>query len=186
MKRIVWIAMFLSVSTLACITLPLASSAPTPTQPPVVVADTPTPLPSPIASAIGKTGAPAWWPPELALPKTAVLTRSTERQADWAISDLNVDGIKDFFLQEAGAAGYKAYVIALSKGSIYDLLLTKSGSTYALNITQGTESTVITGKHVGTMRLQISGAVNLDLDLPLRERFNLAAGSETAFGTLVP
>ncbi len=120
------------------------------------------------------------------MPKTAGLTRSTERQADWASSDLNVDGIKNFFLQEAGAAGYKTYVITLSKGSIYDLLLTKSGTTYVFNITQGTEATVITGQQVGTMRLQISGAVNLDLDLPLRERFNLAAGSEIAFGTSVP
>ena len=185
MTRIVWIVLVLSVSTLACITLPLASSAPPSAEPPTVITPTPT-FPSPTAIAIGKPGAPLWWPIELAFPKTVGLTRSTERQAVWATRDLNVDGIKDFFLLEAGTAGYKTYVITLSKGSIYDLLFVKGGTTFALNLTQGTDSTVLTGQHVGTMHLQVSGAVNLDLDLPLRERFNLAAGSEIAFGTSVP
>lgn len=187
MNRTNWIVILLSAAvTLACTALPfVSSSAPLPAEPPVVVTPTPT-FPSPTASAIGKPGAPLWWPSDLPFPKTAGLTRSTERQAVWATRDLNVDGIKDFFLLEAGTAGYKTYVITLSKGSIYDLLFVKGGTTFALNLTQGTDSTVLTGQHVGTMHLQVSGAVNLDLDLPLRERFNLAAGSEIAFGTSVP
>lgn len=188
MNRTNWTVILLSAAvTLACTAVPFVSStAPLPTEPPIVAAPTPSLLPSPIASAVGKPGAPLWWPPELALPKGTGLTRSTERQAIWATRDLNVDGIKDFFLLEAGTAGYKTYVITLSKGSIYDLLFVKGDTTFALNLTQGTDSTVLTGQHVGTMHLQVSGAVNLNLDLPLRERFNLAAGSEIAFGTSVP
>ncbi len=89
-------------------------------------------------------------------------------------------------MREAGAAGYARYTITQSQGAIYDLLFVKNGVTYLVNLTRGGDATIITGDRTGILHLQTTGAVNLNLDLPLRERLNLAPGSEVSIGTSIP
>jgi hypothetical protein len=120
------------------------------------------------------------------MPKDSVPIAGPPGRAIWSTRDTNADGIRDFLLQEAARGGYQRYSIAVSTGSIYDLLLVKSGITYKLNITAGTDATILTGDRLGTMHLQVTGAVNLEVDLPLRERLDMAPTSEVAFGTEVP
>ena len=183
--RLLFIFAFLALVTVACISQPLASSAITP-PPRNSPTDTPLPRPTPTISAAGKPGLPVWWPADLAMPTAAELTSSSKNQAIWSTRDVNVDGLKDFFARQARAAGYTTYTIPVSKGSIYDLLFVKGPNAFLLNITQGSESTVMTGQHIGTIHVEITGAVTLTLDLPLRERLNLSPSGEVVIGTSIP
>ncbi len=114
------------------------------------------------------------------------MTTGARAPASWRTPDVNVDGIKDFMLRQANAAGYTGYTITESQGAIYDLLFVKNGMTYLVNLTRGGDTTIITGDRTGIFHLQTTGAANLNLDLPLRERLNLAPGSEVSIGTSVP
>jgi hypothetical protein len=129
---------------------------------------------------------PAWWPADLEMPNGAVLTTRGQAPVVWSARNMNADSVKDALLGQATRAGYKVHLVTQSQGTIYDLLFTKGGVTYTLNITQGTDATILTGDRTGVMHLQVSGAVSQTLDLPLRERLNLAPGSEVAIGTAVP
>lgn len=179
------------LATLACSSAQLVSLFATPTPfavlppPPPTAIFTPPPA-APTVTVSGTPGSPAWWPVELAIPKTAQLGSNQSNQAVWKTQDTNVDGLRDFFIKEAKAAGYSAYTITLSQGSIYDLLLLSGTSAYDVNLTQGIDATVITGTRIGTIHLEFSGVVSKTLDLPLRERLNLTQGSEVAIGTSVP
>ncbi len=120
------------------------------------------------------------------MPNGAVMTSGARAPVVWSAPNLNADSVKDTLVGQATRAGYQVYLVTASQGTIYDLLFTKGGVTYTLNITRGTDATILTGDRTGVMHLQASGAVTLTLDLPLRERLNLAPGSEVAIGTGVP
>ncbi len=159
----------------------------TPTPPDAALV--PTLTPSPQSTAAGPLVTPAkptWWPADLQIPNGAVLTSGGHAPSVWSARNLNVDGFKDTLLAQATSAEYQVYLVTQSQGTIYDLLFTKGGVTFTLNITQGRDATILTGDRTGVMRLQLSGAVSETLDLPLRERLNLTRGSEVAIGTAVP
>ena len=137
-------------------------------------------------AAPGQPGAPSWWPADLPLPASALLTTGTGTPAVWTCPDLNVAKMKDSLTLEATHAGYTIYTITQSQGSIYDLLFVKGAAAYALNLTEGTDTTILTGNQVGTLHLRVSGYVNLDLNLPLRDRLDTSPGSEVSLGTSVP
>ncbi len=120
------------------------------------------------------------------MPIGAVPIAAPKGQAAWTTGDTNVDRLRDFFLSEGRSAGYKPYTIILSAGSIYDLLLVKGGTTFALNITQGSEVSVLTGRRIETMHLEISGATTVSADLPLRDYIDISPTGEIAVGTDIP
>ncbi len=120
------------------------------------------------------------------MPDGAVLTSGGQAPATWRTNNQNADSLKDELLGQATSAGYQIHMITQSQGTIYDLLFTKGNLTYTLNITQGSDATILTGDRTGVIHLQMSGAANQALDLPLRERLNLAPGSEISIGTAVP
>ncbi len=192
MKHAAWfLVVLVGLATLACSGAQFVSWLVTPTPfaalPPLPPTATASSAPVvPTIAVSGTPGAPTWWPAELAIPKTAQLTNNQNNQAVWNTHDTNVDGLRDFFLKEAKDAGYSAYTITLSQGSIYDLLLLKGTNAYDVNLTQGIDATVVTGTRIGTIHLEFSGIVTKTLDLPLRERLNLTQGSEVAIGTSVP
>ncbi len=109
-----------------------------------------------------------------------------DRRTVWSTRDVNIRALKDFFLREAASAGYQAYSVTLSEGSIYDLFFVRGTTAYRLNLTQGTDTTFMTGGRVGTMQMKISGVVNLEVDLPLRSRLDVTPGSEVSIGTSIP
>ncbi len=193
MKHAVWfLLVFVGLATLACSSGQLISSFVTPTPLAALPNPTtpPTYIPSPRTVATTKVpnapSAPTWWPADLPPAIGMDLTSNLNNQAVWKTGDTNVDRLKDFFLNEAKGAGYSAYTVTLSQGSIYDLLLLRGTNAYDVNLTQGSDTTVITGTRIGTIHLEFSGVVNKTLDLPLRERLNLTEGSEVAIGTSVP
>ncbi len=157
----------------------------TPIAPPIVGDATPTPQVTE-PGAVVTPDKPVWWPADVHLPDGAVLTSGVGAPAIWKANDQNADGIKERMQRQATAAGYHVYAITQSPGSIYELLFTKSGTTYTLTITQGSDATILAGDRTGVIHLQMSGTVDESLDLPLRERLNLSAGSEISIGTAVP
>jgi hypothetical protein len=128
---------------------------------------------------------PAWWDPKLELPRSAEFIGDARRAA-WSTRDTNVDGIKDFMLRQASNADYQPFVITQSKGAIYDLLFVKEQNAYALNITLGSDTTVLTASRVGVMHLKVLGVANVELDLPMRTRLDITPGSEVSIGTAIP
>ncbi len=179
------VAVLFALTSVACAGDPLRPLAITPTAIPVAPTPTraqpttpPATRPAPITSS--------WWPAGLALPAPASLASDGKTQIVWNTTNMDTDGIRDFVLGKARANGYTAYPIVLSQGAIYDLLFAKSGEAYLLNITRGTDLTVLTARRVGTLHVEISGAVQLVLDLPLRERLDLTPANETAIGTSIP
>ena len=170
--------LILAFATLAC----GIGSATTPTPTAALPALPPaTPLPT----RAPQFAAPAWWPSELAMPMGAEFVGDAKRTV-WRTRDLNVPGLKDFFLREATSADYKPYSVTLSEGSIYDLYFVKGESAYALNLTQGSNSTFLTGSRVGIFRMKVAGVANLAIDLPMRSRLDTSPGSEISIGTAVP
>ena len=119
------------------------------------------------------------------MPTTTVF-QGDANLAAWSSSDTNVDGIKDFMLRQAASSGYQTFLITQSKGAIYDLLLVKGTNAFALNLTLGSNATILTASRVGVMHLKVAGAVNLELDLPLRGRLDVTPGSEVSLGTSIP
>jgi hypothetical protein len=169
----------LSVALLAC---DLGQAVtPAPIQPPPTVLPTAAPTPTRASTS----SAPAWWPAALAQPMGAEFVGDSTRTV-WSTSDLNVPGLKDFFLGEAKAAGYKTYSVTLSEGSIYDLYFLNGAAAYGLNLTQGSNATFLTGNRVGIFHVKATGAANLDIDLPMRSHLDTTPGSEVAIGTSVP
>lgn len=99
---------------------------------------------------------------------------------------MNVQGLRDFFLGEAAAAGFKTYSVTLSEGSIYDLFFVKGTGAYGLNLTQGSSATFLTGSRVGIFHVKTTGTANIDIDLPMRAHLDTTPGSEVSIGTSVP
>jgi hypothetical protein len=128
---------------------------------------------------------PSWWPGDLPMPAGAEFAGDASR-AVWSTHDANVIGIKDSFAREAGDAGYGYYSVTQSAGSIYDLYFVKTGHAYTINLTQGTDTTYITGSRVGIFHLTVSGAATLDMDLPMRSHLDTSPGSEVSIGTAIP
>ncbi len=153
--------------------------------PAIVGGETPTPRVS-TPSALVTPDKPAWWPADLPLPDGAVLTTNIGAPAIWRTNDQNADSIKERMQKQAAGAGYHVNVITASQGSIYELIFTKGGTTYTLNITQGSDATILAGDRTGVIYLQMNGAVSETLELPLRERLDLTPGSEVSIGTAVP
>lgn len=181
--KIKHIVLFFAVVTLSCNLSQVIASAPPPTL---------TPLPS--ATAIPPTKIPTravqlpppmWWDKQIQMPNGAEFVGDSKRAA-WSMSDTNVDRLRDFFLHQANAAGYQSFVITQSSGAIYDLLLVKGQTAYALNLTLGSDATIITASRVGVMHLRVSGVANAEIDLPMRGRVDTTPGSEVSIGTSVP
>ena len=154
---------------------------------PTVQLALPTALPSAtmVPTHAPQFAAPAWWPADLTMPKGAEFTGNSARTV-WSTRDLNVSGIKDFFMREATIAGYKSYSVTLSEGSIYDLYFVKADSAYTINLTQGSAATFLTGNRVGIFQIKVTGVVNLAIDLPMRSHLDTSPGSEISIGTSVP
>jgi hypothetical protein len=140
---------------------------------------------SPAATRAPISSAPLWWPAPLALPKGAQFVGDSTRTV-WSTPEMNVKGLRDFFLSEAAVAGFKTYSVTLSEGSIYDLFFVKGAGAYGLNLTQGSSATFLTGSRVGIFHVKATGAANLDIDLPMRSHLDTTPGSEVSIGTSVP
>lgn len=106
--------------------------------------------------------------------------------AVWSTRDLNVKGLSDLLAAQGKNARYAVSIIARSVDAIYDVVFVKNGNAYGLNLTRGIARTVITGTRVGMIHLRVTGAVNLEMDLPMRERLDTRAGSEIFIGTAIP
>lgn len=187
MKNILVTFSFFVLATLACSIEPLAMLAtetPTRTPPPTFtprIETTPTRIPSPTV----KANPPAWYPADLPMPVGAQFSGDANR-AMWKTSDMNVNGIRDYFLKQAASVGYKSYVITQSADSIYDLFFTKGTNAYGINLTQGSDATFITIARTGIFRLKVSGVANVEIDLPMRSRLDVTPGSEISIGTSIP
>jgi hypothetical protein len=66
------------------------------------------------------------------------------------------------------------------------LLCVKGQRALALNVTLGSDTTIITGNRVGVMHLKVSDVANVELDLPMRARLDTTPGSEVSIGTAMP
>lgn len=173
--------LILAAATLAC---GIGNAAtPSPTAP--LAAPTALPPATVSPTRAPSVAAPAWWPPDLAMPKGALFVGDTQRTV-WSTREVNVAGLKDFFVNEATRAGYTPYSVTLSAGSIYDLFFVKAASAYGLNLTQGSDTTFLTGSRVGTFHLKVTGVANVEVDLPMRSRLDVTPGSEISIGTSVP
>lgn len=157
----------------------------TPTLTAPKLASTASPTAAPLPTRTPRVGAPAWWDTRLALPRDADFNGDAKR-AVWHTRDTNVDGIRDYIWQQATSAGYRVFVITQSQGAIYDLLCVKGQNAFALNLTLGSETTILTGERVGVMHIKITGVANVELDLPMRTRLDVTPGSEISIGASVP
>ena len=180
-RTIFFIVIILTI--LACNLGSLIATAPTPTSAPTqtltVLRVTATP------PRVAPSAPPAWWDKQIAMPPGAEFVGDTKRAA-WRTGDTSTDGIRDFILRQAMSANYQSIVITQSQGAIYDVLLVKGQSAYAVNVTLGSDTTIITAERVGVMHLQVSGVVNIEVDLPLRGRIDTTPGSEVSIGTSIP
>ncbi len=177
---------FLGVILLAAATLACGiGNAVAPTLPAPLAVPTTLPHATVLPTRAPGAAAPAWWPSDLAMPQGAEFTGDAKRTV-WSTRDVNVAGLKDFFVGEATRAGYAPYVVTQSEGSIYDLFFVKAASAYGLNLTQGSDATFLTGSRVGTFHLKVTGVANVDVDLPMRSRLDVTPGSEVSIGTSMP
>ena len=160
-------------------------ATPTPTR--VAPSSTPTnvALKTAAPTRVAQTAPPSWWDKQIALPSGAESIGDSKR-AMWIVRDTNTDGIRDFLVQQAKTAGYQTFALTQSKGAIYDLLLVKAQNAYSLNLTLGSDATIITAIRTGVMRLKVAGVTNIEIDLPLRTRIDTTPGSELSIGTAVP
>lgn len=99
---------------------------------------------------------------------------------------MDVVSIVDFLTRQARAAGYQVFVVPKSPRAIYEVLCVRGQEALALNITLGTETTIVRAMRVGVLHLQVSGEANIELALPLRARLDVTPGSEWSVGTAVP
>ena len=128
---------------------------------------------------------PTWWDARIGMPRDAEFTGDSKR-ATWSTRDTNAETVKDFFVRQAQSAGYQTFAITQSPGAIYNVLYVKGTSAYAINITLGSDTTIITADRTGVMHLQVVGVANVEIDLPLRTRVDVTPGSEISIGTSVP
>jgi hypothetical protein len=156
---------------------------PTPTATAAAPTSTRTPAATPTHAP--RAGAPAWWDLQIGLPASFDFGGDANR-AVWSTIDTRADAITEMLSQQGKSAGYQVFVVTQSKGAIYDLLLAKASRALALNITVGSEKTIITGSRVGVMHLQVAGVVNFEGDLPMRTVLDTTAGSEVSIGTALP
>jgi len=154
--------------------VPLAS--PTPTLPAPTVTRTPTPVGS----------VPVWWTSDLTLPAQTEFAGLVRGNPTWHTRDLNADKLRDEISVRANRAGYTTTVITKSQGAIYDVLLVKEHTAFAINILVGSDRTILTGSRVGVFHLKVSGETNIEVDLPMRARVDITPGSEISIGTSVP
>lgn len=186
-----WIASLALVAlgaSLACGIPSIALQNPTPTATPTTRAAVPTVLPpaTPLPTRTQPVAAPTWWPRELDAPKGAELTSNVKRVASWQTVDTNPDGIRDFMVQQGTSAGYRAVVLTKSAGAIYDVLFIKGTNVYTLNITQGANQTILTASLGAMIHLRVTGAANIEVDLPVKDPMNTSAGGEMFIGTEIP
>lgn len=158
------------------------SSPPTPT---LTIAPTPQVTPTPTSPRAPRAGAPVWWDTRLALPASFDFQGDTQR-AQWSTRETDVINIVDFLTHQARAAGYQVFVVTRSPRAIYDVLCVRGAETLALNVTLGTETTIVRATRVGVLHLHVSGEANIELALPLRARLDVTPGSEWSVGTAVP
>ena len=177
------LVLFFAFATLSCTLNQFISSPPTPTP---LVLSSPTAMPS--ATKLPTRVAqlpPAWWNNQIQMTKGAEFIGDGKR-AVWSTRDTNVEGLRDFFSRQLESAGYQSFIITQSRGAIYDLLFVKGQTAYALNLTLGSDATIITVSRVGVMRLTVSGVVNTEIDLPMRGYIDTTPGSEVSIGTSLP
>ncbi len=165
----------LAATLLACARTPTATPAPTPRVVPTITG----------APTRASVPPPAWWDASLALPPHVEFIGDAER-AVWRTRETNAQEMRDFVLRQAARAGYRTFVVTQSPDAIYDVLLVKGARAYALNITVGSDLTMLTGARVGVLHVKVSGETNIELDLPLRHRLDVSPGSEVSLGTSVP
>jgi hypothetical protein len=120
------------------------------------------------------------------MPKGAELTSNVKRIAVWQTQDANVDALRDFVMQEGTNAGYRVYALTKSVGAIYDVLFVKGTNVYTLNITRGASTTILTANLGALIHLKVTGAANLEVDLPVRETIPMTPGGELFIGTELP
>ncbi len=180
---------YLRASTFVCVLFLLAGCAfaasvtPSPTTPP----RTPMMLPPATTTPTRKPPAPppAWWDSQVVMPPDAEFTGDA-KHATWTMRATNADGLRDILLRQASAAGYQTFVVTQSPSAIYDVLMVKGQTAFAVNLTLGIDAITITALQVGVMHVKISGVVNLETDLPLRTHLDTTPGSEASFGTALP
>ena len=178
----------LSIFALLACGLPnIASQNSTAAGTPTAIARVQTGLP--VATSLptrSTVAAPNWWPRDLEMPKGAELTSTAKRVAMWQTTDTNVNGIRDFVMQQGTNAGYRAVALTKSAEAIYDVLFVKGSNVYTLNITQGANATILTASLGALIRLQVTGAMNIQVDLPVKDPMNTSAGGEMFIGTEIP
>jgi hypothetical protein len=111
--------------------------------------------------------APAWWPRELAPPRDAVSLGALGREALWSTPDGDQAGLRDRLAQQGRDGGYQV-VVSDALGVGYTLLFTKGERAYALDITEASDGTALTGRLAGVLHLTTSGAASVDLALPMK------------------
>ncbi len=172
------------LTMLACNGINLAS-APTPT-PTLVAPFSTVPAPTTTRAPTPVGNVPTWWVSDIALPTSAEFNGVVRGNPTWSTLDLNADKLRDDFVRRANTAGYTTTLITKSQGAIYDILFVKGQAAFALNILVGSDKTILTGSRVGVFHLKISGNANLEVDLPMRARVDIAPGSEISIGTSIP
>lgn len=120
------------------------------------------------------------------MPKGAELTSNVKRVAMWQTLDPRLDGILDFLKQEGTRGGYRIYVLTKSVGAIYDLVFVKGTSVYTVNITQGANATTLTANLGALIHLKVTGAANIEVDLPVKDVMPMTPGGEQFIGTEIP
>ncbi len=182
------LALFAITALLACgiPSIALQSSAPTTTPAARATVTTAIPPSTPLPTHTQTVSAPIWWPRDLDAPKGAELTSNTKRVATWQTAGTSADGIRDLMVQQGSNAGYRVTVLTKSAGAIYDVLFTKGNNVYTLNITQGANRTILTSSLGAMIHLKITGAANLEVDLPVKDPMNTSAGGEMFIGTEIP
>jgi hypothetical protein len=141
---------------------------------------------APVPTRTPQPTAPNWWPRELEMPKGAELTSNVKRIAVWQTPDTRVDGIRDSMMRQGTNAGYRVYLLTKSQGAIYDLLFVKGTNVYTLNVTQGANNTILTANLGALIHLKATGAINVEVDLPVKEPMTTTAGGEMFIGTEIP
>jgi hypothetical protein len=182
-RRALVLVCALAITTLACGGLFTTTPTPLPTLtaiPPTSAPPTATRVPTPVGTV------PSWWASELKMPQGAEFAGIVRDNPTWSTRDVNADELRDTFVRQATSAGYATTVITKSQSAIYDVLMLKGQTAFALNITLGSDRTILTGSRIGIFHLKVSGGANIELDLPMRERVNLSPGSEVSIGTSIP
>jgi len=181
--KLVLIWLMLGTSLLACNLGTLIAPVPTPTLAPLPTAtvlaqatNVPTRLVQPT---------PTWWDRQIKMPAGAEYIGDA-RQTTWQTRDTNASSIKDWIVEQARRAGYQTFVITQSPGAIYQVLLVREQTAFTVNITLGSDTTIIRVNRTGIMHLKVSGITNVEVDLPLRSRVEVTPGSEISIGTAVP